>query len=88
MYEKCLCTDALFFFSSIFKNNYKGIIYLYLTQKFPDIDAHVKNPEEEFDKLKEELEAKGDDGSEHETTTNGEEVKKKVSSTPKVSIYF
>lgn len=58
--------------------------WLFLScQKFGEIDGHVTNPEEEFDKLKEVMEAnsKAEEGPANEETLL---VVKKKSSTPKV----
>ncbi|KAI8441169.1 hypothetical protein MSG28_009407 [Choristoneura fumiferana] len=54
--------------------------YIVNPEKFGDIDGHQRNPEEEFDKLKEEMESEEQDSQPEEPEL---EVKKK-SSTPKV----
>ncbi|XP_073954270.1 nucleosome-destabilizing factor isoform X2 [Choristoneura fumiferana] len=56
--------------------------YIVNPEKFGDIDGHQRNPEEEFDKLKEEMESEEQDSQPEEPEL---EVKKK-SSTPKIRL--
>lgn len=57
------------------------LVCSFVDQKFGDIDEHARNPEEEFDKLKDEMNE--DSSQEKSEVEQSPEVKKK-SSTPKV----
>lgn len=62
--------------------------YIVHPEKFPDIDAHVKNPEEEFDRLKEQMDGDHDDEDVEDdaTFTEGSDDVKKKTSTPKIRL--